>query len=227
MSLPVVPSNKATLLFVEEAGHTTSPLQLPPVIVTVTSFPVLVAVTPLHTKLKEDTVLVSVVHSSFTAMFAVAVIVTSQDHNREVPFTVFMLVPDTNVSCFQAKSVVKFVTDDCAIFVIVLSAQDIVLFVSVAVAEFLVESLVLSTFQSPTSVLVRVTFDDRACQFTVVVLSTLLFKAVVTLVGVGKSHKVNFLFTHHCTITQVSLVVGVPLVNCDILLSAIVYFVKV
>lgn len=104
MSLPVVPSKRAGTQSVAEAGHTTSPDHHPPAIVTVTASHTFVAVTQDHTKLNEETVLVSVLPSSCTAMLALAEIVTFPLHTNELPFTVFMFVHETSVSCFPFKA---------------------------------------------------------------------------------------------------------------------------
>lgn len=93
-------SNRAIALSVADAGHTTSPEPLLE-IVTVTSFPTFVAVTPEPTKLKEETALVMVVPSSFTGIFALAVIVKSPLPRTEFPLIVLMFVADTSVSCLE------------------------------------------------------------------------------------------------------------------------------
>ena len=82
------------------AGQTTSPEPPPLEIVTVTSFHTFVAVTPEPTKLKEETALVMVVPSSFTGIFALAVIVKSPLPRIELLLIVLMFVHDTSVSCF-------------------------------------------------------------------------------------------------------------------------------
>lgn len=98
ISFPVVPLKRTGTESVEEAGQTTSPEPPPLEIVTVTSLPTFVAVTPEPTKLKEETALVIVVPSSFTGMFALAVIVKSPLPRTEFPLIVFMFVPDTKIA---------------------------------------------------------------------------------------------------------------------------------
>lgn len=110
MSFHVVVSKRAIALSVALAGHTTSQLPPPLVIVTVTSFHTFVAVTQVPTKLKEETALVIVVPSSFTGIFALADMVTSPLPRSELPFTVLMFVQDTRFSCLSAFKLEKFVS---------------------------------------------------------------------------------------------------------------------
>jgi hypothetical protein len=67
---------------------------------------------------------------------AAEVSLTSFESTGEVKVLIPAIVSFQVVHTFQAKSVVRFVTDDCGIFVIVLLAQLIVLLVRVSVVDF-------------------------------------------------------------------------------------------
>lgn len=154
-----------------------------------------------------------------------------------VPAIVCAQIVDT----FQAKSVVRLVTDDCAMFVRVLSAQLIVLFVSVWVA---VVPTTCSSIQAGSYTdwyishphpppqeylgILRVFHTKVAGQELPVVVRVIepcfQSSAVCTDVGIGKSHNSAFLFTHHCTKTISSVNQGLQVgVNWLIFWFAIVF----